>query len=268
MSILFNDQKVHLVGKLTSNSMLLRNIRKQFYQRINYLLMFYLFKLKKNMINYRRAFKMRSTFKLFIGTITCCILIMLGAFTHLLEKDLNEYSSSMIDLNFELQIDIQNLKPNENIDLKFNDVNHLDFTFLSESKNTCNQKDVLSPYLVILVKSKYSNFANREAIRNTWAQSGSDYPIRTVFLIGSPPKSENLGNKQKYLDLIFDENKKNGDIVQQDFIDSYYNNTLKSLMAIKWINTYCSNSKYYLLIDDDFFLSNTSNVCIFLGFKN
>ena len=44
-------------------------------------------------------------------------------------------------------------------------------------------------------------------------------------------------------------------IVQQTFTDAYYNNTLKTIMGIKWINHYCPNSKYYMFIDDDFFLN-------------
>ena len=227
---------------------------QQFYRLMN---SYYLFKLKYNMLNYQRMLKMRSILRLFIVTVAFCLLILFGAFTHLLEKDLGEYASSMTDLDFELQIDSQNLKPNEKIDFKFGDVNHLNFTFLSESKHTCQKQNVLSPYLVILVKSKYSNFANREAIRTTWGQSDSEQLIRTVFIIGYPPQSENSKIKQQCIDLILNETKRYADIIQQDFIDSYYNNTLKSLMAIKWINTYCSNSKYYLLIDDDFFLSNS-----------
>ena len=58
----------------------------------------------------------------------------------------------------------------------------------------------------------------------------------------------------KKLQLLIESEKFN-DLIQQDFTDTYYNNTLKTCMAIKWINNYCSNSKYYLLIDDDFYLS-------------
>ena len=118
---------------------------------------------------------------------------------------------------------------------------------------------MLTPYLVILVKSKYSHFRHREVIRNTWGQSDPTKQIRTVFLVGFPP---DLVEKQKTLDKITDESSQHGDIIQQDFNDVYYNNTLKTLMAIKWINKYCSNSKYYLLIDDDFFLSNSQIISL------
>ena len=46
-----------------------------------------------------------------------------------------------------------------------------------------------------------------------------------------------------------------GDIVQQNFHDTYYNNTVKTFMGIRWINEYCSNAKFYLFIDDDFYLN-------------
>ena len=42
-----------------------------------------------------------------------------------------------------------------------------------------------------------------------------------------------------------------GDIVQEDFADTYLNLTLKTVMAMKWSADYCSNSKFLLKVDDD-----------------
>ena len=42
-----------------------------------------------------------------------------------------------------------------------------------------------------------------------------------------------------------------GDLVQENFVDSYRNLTLKTLMAIRWASTYCSNANFVLKIDDD-----------------
>ena len=119
------------------------------------------------------------------------------------------------------------------------------------------------PYLLILVKSKYSHFDQRDTIRKTWGQSDDQKLIRTVFLIGYPEQ-----NVAEYNRLISKEAKENGDLIQQNFIDSYYNNTLKTSMAIKWINRYCSRSKYYLLIDDDFYLSKLFIKKYFKTFKD
>lgn len=54
---------------------------------------------------------------------------------------------------------------------------------------------------------------------------------------------------------IEEENKQYGDVVQYDFIDEYYNNTIKTLNAIKWASTHCNNSRFYLFSDDDMYIS-------------
>ena len=52
-------------------------------------------------------------------------------------------------------------------------------------------------------------------------------------------------------------------MVQGDFIDSYYNNTLKTLMGLKWAKQHCLNSRFYFFVDDDYYVS-TRNVLRFL----
>jgi len=38
------------------------------------------------------------------------------------------------------------------------------------------------------------------------------------------------------------------DIVQENFVDSYKNLTFKGIMALKWISTYCNETKYILKV--------------------
>jgi hypothetical protein len=51
------------------------------------------------------------------------------------------------------------------------------------------------------------------------------------------------------------EYEKYGDIVQQNFYDTYYNNTIKTFMGVRWVTEYCSSAKFYLFIDDDYYLN-------------
>jgi hypothetical protein len=62
------------------------------------------------------------------------------------------------------------------------------------------------------------------------------------------------------------ENNVEGDIVQQDFNDNYYNNTIKAMMALNWISTFCKNAKYIQIVDDDMFI-NFQNALGFLEDK-
>jgi len=41
---------------------------------------------------------------------------------------------------------------------------------------------------------------------------------------------------------LVDEQAIHGDLVQLDFVDSYYNMTLKAVGALQWLNDYCHNS--------------------------
>lgn len=44
-------------------------------------------------------------------------------------------------------------------------------------------------------------------------------------------------------------------MVHGDFIDHYYNNTLKFSVALKYISNYCTNTRYVLIIDGDYSLN-------------
>lgn len=46
-----------------------------------------------------------------------------------------------------------------------------------------------------------------------------------------------------------------GDIVQENFTDSYRNLTYKCIEAMKWISTYCNRTAYILKADDDVFVN-------------
>jgi hypothetical protein len=86
----------------------------------------------------------------------------------------------------------------------------------------------------------------------------SDVVIKTVFLLGSPdPPNADLQSQIK------DEYDQFGDIVQGDFIDTYYNNTLKTMMGLRWAAEICPKSKFYAFFDDDYYVS-TRNLLRFL----
>ena len=80
-------------------------------------------------------------------------------------------------------------------------------------------------------------------------------------------KNAKILDKLKHEDTLYQlelEYEKYQDIVQQNFYDAYYNNTIKTVMGIKWIVEYCPNAKFYLFIDDDFYL-NPSQLMKFLS---
>lgn len=119
----------------------------------------------------------------------------------------------------------------------------LDFKFIYNPKYTCANER--APFLMIIIKSKLNHFANRKVLRQTWAQHDDHGLIRRVFSLGIP-KPSNKSNK--YInEKLESENAMFGDLVQQNFYDDYYNNTLKTMMSMQWAIEYCSKVFYDLL---------------------
>ena len=69
-----------------------------------------------------------------------------------------------------------------------------------------------------------------------------------MFIIGTSTNSS-------ILDDIIKENDMYNDLIQVDVIENYYNITHKTLMGLRWAYDNCFNAKYFLFIDNDFYLS-------------
>ena len=125
-------------------------------------------------------------------------------------------------------------------------VNPHDFEYiLNPGHHICGSGDA-SPnvYLLIYVHTSPVHFKRRLSIRETWAKRSMFRDIRIVFMMGRTEST-------KTNELILLENGIYGDLVQEDFVDSYRNLTYKGIMAMKWISEYCPKAKYILKVDDD-----------------
>ncbi|XP_077204197.1 UDP-GlcNAc:betaGal beta-1,3-N-acetylglucosaminyltransferase 7 [Paroedura picta] len=109
-------------------------------------------------------------------------------------------------------------------------------------------------YLLVVVKSIITQHDRREAIRKTWGREKEvdGKKIRTLFLLGVASKEEERANYQKLLEY---EDHIYGDILQWDFLDSFFNLTLKEVNFLKWLGIYCDNVRYVFKGDDDVFVS-------------
>lgn len=130
------------------------------------------------------------------------------------------------------------------IDLFQKLINPHDFKLiLNPAESVCGQNKGENLLLLAFIPISADKFKERQQIRKTWSNRTLFPSMRAVFLFGyeNPEKSNNLAN----------ENKIYQDIIQEDFIDSYKNLTIKTIMGFKWIAEYCSNAKFSLKIDDD-----------------
>ncbi|XP_051231901.1 UDP-GlcNAc:betaGal beta-1,3-N-acetylglucosaminyltransferase 7 [Dicentrarchus labrax] len=117
-------------------------------------------------------------------------------------------------------------------------------------------------YLLMVIKSVATQHDRREVIRKTWGkeQVVDGKRIKTLFLLGKPSNEAERANHQKlveYEDYIY------GDILQWDFLDSFFNLTLKETHFLKWFHTYCPSVRYVFKGDDDVFVS-VENIFEFL----
>lgn len=147
-----------------------------------------------------------------------------------------------------------------------------DLEFLIDIKPPCSlplndPSSNLEPInIVIIVKSAVNNIARREAIRKSWYTHGrhGSYNFRTVFIVGNcdwkNPVPKTLSNNgtgywtpRDCQNRLNDESLNHGDIIQSSGIDSYYNNTVKTFMTLRWLNERCTPD-FALAIDDDYVL--------------
>lgn len=213
------------------------------------------------MKNRRKSFSFlikRSRIKyLLIIIVTVFVLDFFGVFTHYFEVDFNKEFSYPIEgdvIKYAKQIRY-NHKPD------VEPINIYNYTYISNPQHKCKfEQRQMTPKLTLLIKSSLGNSDRRNAIRKSWGfeKRFSDVIIRRVFLLGIPKESNPVLEKE-----IEEESLEHKDIVQLNFHDTYFNNTIKTIMGFKWAVENCPNSKFYMFVDDDFYVS-TKNILRFI----
>jgi len=108
-------------------------------------------------------------------------------------------------------------------------------------------------FLLVYVHSAPAHFKQRMAIRETWgnARNFPDIVIKVIFLCGIIPTDQGPSIQ----DALLLEADTYGDILQEDFVDSYRNLTYKGIMGLKWVASHCQHAKFLLKSDDDIFIN-------------
>ncbi|KAM3864659.1 beta-1,3-galactosyltransferase 2-like [Diretmus argenteus] len=117
------------------------------------------------------------------------------------------------------------------------------------------------PFLVLMVPVAPYNLAARDAIRKTWANRTlvQGEVVQTLFLLGLPGGADARQQQEK----LRQENLKYRDLIQSDFMDTYLNLTIKTMVIMDWLATRCPTAAYAMKIDSDMFL-NIDNLVIML----
>ncbi|XP_077118129.1 beta-1,3-galactosyltransferase 1-like [Ranitomeya variabilis] len=123
------------------------------------------------------------------------------------------------------------------------------YKFLISQPDKCKNR---KPFLVLMVIVRCQDLKSRHIIRETWGNE-SLYGVEVVriFLVGLPQFATQDGTQ----DFLEEESEIFGDIVQQDFMDTYNNLILKSLMGMEWLTKFCPSARYVMKTDSDSFLN-------------
>lgn len=126
------------------------------------------------------------------------------------------------------------------------------FSYTINEPDKCVQK-TKAPFLVLLIATEARQVEARNAIRQTWGNESAVPAAGLVrlFLLG---KTEgDLGTLQQR--TLEAESQRYHDILQQDFLDSYKNLTIKTLMGMNWVALHCPRASYVMKTDSDMFVN-------------
>nr|DBA15723.1 TPA: hypothetical protein GDO54_003195 [Pyxicephalus adspersus] len=108
------------------------------------------------------------------------------------------------------------------------------------------------PFLILLVIGERWQQEARQAIRQTWGKEDFVPGVRMLrlFFLG-----KGLGWNDKGQRSLLEESRMFHDIIQQDYLDTYHNLSLKVIMGFNWISAHCPNASYVMKTDSDMFVN-------------
>ncbi|KAM4727465.1 beta-1,3-galactosyltransferase 5-like [Rhinophrynus dorsalis] len=129
----------------------------------------------------------------------------------------------------------------------------LEFPYLQNYYCSCNitpreePEEVTSQHLIILaIKSHPSSGTRREALRRTWAryEEVRGYRVRPIFLMATTTVSGQM-------EMVKQESKEYGDIIQWDFNEGHHNLSLKERCFLEWLHHHRPHVAFIFKGDDD-----------------
>ncbi|XP_068599910.1 lactosylceramide 1,3-N-acetyl-beta-D-glucosaminyltransferase A [Brachionichthys hirsutus] len=110
--------------------------------------------------------------------------------------------------------------------------------------------------LLLFVKSSPENFDRRQAIRDTWGNESFVWSelgtsVKIVFALGVHP---HVGQRAGVQRALLQEDHAYKDLIQQNFVDTFHNLTVKLVLQFQWSHTFCRQASFLMSADDDIFV--------------
>jgi hypothetical protein len=87
-----------------------------------------------------------------------------------------------------------------------------------------------------------------------------DVPIEYAFILGNGLYDSNATKEE-----LMEEVKTEGDIIIANFVDTYRNNTYKSMAGLHWSIQHCKEFEFLLMVDDDMYVSVHNSIRFLKG---
>ncbi|KAG1939826.1 beta-1,3-galactosyltransferase 2-like [Pimephales promelas] len=133
------------------------------------------------------------------------------------------------------------------------------YHYILDEPDKCQQ----SPFLVLMVPVAPHQVEARNAIRSTWGNESTvqGNAVMTLFLVGLTGGSDSEKAQQQ----LEEESRQHRDLLQSNFVDSYYNLTIKTMVIMDWLATRCPQASFSMKVDSDMYLNLENLVTLLLA---
>lgn len=213
-------------------------------------------------MNFRRIHKCQCMQLLTTGLVLCMVMVCWEELDHHVVSHMRSYtyrylvnSYNFLNSSFAISSNPHHRKIGSNgVDSGLRN-----YPYLINHPGKCgggdgkSRDDVL---LLLFVKSSPQNFERRQAIRDTWGNESFVWSelganVRMVFALGVHPDE---GRRSRVQSALLQEDQVYGDLIQQDFLDTFHNLTTKLILQFHWAHEYCSQARFLMSADDDIFI--------------
>ncbi|XP_073701040.1 beta-1,3-galactosyltransferase 2-like [Garra rufa] len=133
------------------------------------------------------------------------------------------------------------------------------YKFIIDQPNICEEQ---KPFLVVMVPVPPGDTNARNGIRMTWGGEKvvEDKVVVVLFIMG-------LNNEGTLQEQLRNESQQYKDLIQVNFLDSYRNLTIKTMMMMEWLSMNCQQASFAIKVDVDVLLNmnNLINMLVSLN---
>ncbi|XP_045898426.1 lactosylceramide 1,3-N-acetyl-beta-D-glucosaminyltransferase A-like [Micropterus dolomieu] len=207
-------------------------------------------------INFRRIRKCQCVQLLTTGLVLCVVMVCWEELDHHVVSHMKSYTYRYL-VNSYTFLNSSFAMTNNHHHRK--DGGLVNYPYLINRPGKCGGEDGKSwedVLLLLFVKSSPENFERRQAIRDTWGNESFVWSelgasVRMVFALGVHPDDERRSRVQSKL---LQEDQAYGDLIQQNFFDTFHNLTTKLILQFHWVHKYCPQARFLMSADDDIFV--------------